>query len=258
MNRLDTLFEQKKKNILAVYCTAGFPKLESTGEILLALQDAGADIIELGMPYSDPVADGPVIQHSNSIALANGMSILLLLKQLKEMKDHLKVPMVLMGYLNPVMQYGVEKFCADAAAAGVSGVILPDLPAYEYERFYQPYFKKNRLQLIFLITPQTPDAGIKKADKLSNGFIYAVSSSSTTGTTGNIGDMEEYFKKLSSRKFKNPVLIGFGIKGKRDFNYVCRYATGGIIGSAYVRAVEKAGDIKEVTKKFIDAIREMP
>ncbi len=255
MNKLDIVFAAKKKRILNMYCTAGFPKLNSTPEVLLALQESGADIIELGIPYSDPVADGPVIQQSNMIALQNGISIATILTQLRSVKEQLSVPVILMGYLNPVMQYGLEKFCAAAADAGVSGIILPDLPMYEYEMFYQSIFKKHGLHLIFLISPQTSEQRMQMADELSGGFLYAVSSAATTGKDTSFKAQVPYFKKIKKSKFRLPVLIGFGVKTNEDFETASLYAAGAIIGSAYIKAIEHTSNISQTTTEFINAIK---
>jgi tryptophan synthase alpha chain len=255
MNKLDKTFSGAKKNILNMYCTAGYPRLDSTGPVMLALQESGADIIELGIPYSDPIADGPVIQQSNMQALANGISIKKIFSQLRDIKEQLHTPVILMGYLNPVMQYGIEQFCMDAAAAGVSGIILPDLPMYEFEHFYKKIFGDNGLHCIFLISPQTSPDRIKKADKLSRGFLYAVSSSATTGKQTDFNVQESYFKKIKKLKLNNPVLIGFGVKDKATFDMACAYANGAIIGSAYIKALENAQDIAAATSNFIKTIR---
>jgi tryptophan synthase alpha chain len=254
-NKLTALFKTKNKNLLNVYFTAGFPKKESTTNVLLALQKSGADMIEIGMPYSDPIADGPVIQDSNMIAIANGMTIELLFKQLKAVKKDIHVPLILMGYLNPVMQYGLEKFCADAASAGVSALILPDMPMYEYEHIYKKYFTQNNLSLVFLITPQTSEARIKKADALSSGFLYAVSSNSVTGSTLSNEGQNEYFVKLAAMKLKNSLMIGFGINSKETFAKACKYAAGAIVGSAYIKAISKAKNIETATSAFVKTIR---
>ncbi len=254
MNRIDNLFHKKKQRILNIYCTAGYPSLGSTAEVLTALQNNGADLIEIGMPYSDPLADGPVIQQSNMVALDNGMSIPVLFDQLKNMRDSIHVPIILMGYMNPVMQFGIEKFCAAAAAAGVDGIILPDLPMYEFETTYQQLFEQHNLKFIFLVTPETSEERIKKIDGLSTGFIYAVSSSSTTGNNKAIEDQEQYFKKLQSMQLANPLLVGFGIKDKLTFLAACKYSRGAIIGSAYIKALEKNNDVPSVTKEFLNSI----
>jgi tryptophan synthase alpha chain len=254
-NKLIELFNTKNKNLLNVYCTAGFPKKESTTEVLLALQKSGVDMIEVGMPYSDPIADGPVIQESNMVAIANGMTIELLFKQLKTVKKDVHVPIILMGYLNPVMQYGLEKFCTDAAAAGVAGLILPDLPMYEYEHMYKKYFTQNKLSLIFLITPQTSVERILKADALSSGFLYAVSSNSVTGSTLSNDGQNEYFNRLTTIKLQNKLMIGFGINSKDTFANACKYAAGAIVGSAYIKALSKTKNIYTTTASFIKTLR---
>lgn len=254
MSRIKTLFERKSKNVLNVYCTAGYPQLNSTLEVMKALQENGADLIELGMPYSDPLADGPVIQHSSTIALANGMTIETLFTQLKDARKEINVPIILMGYMNPVLQYGFERFCKDAATVGVDGLILPDLPEYEFETEYADVIKKYGLDFIFLVTPETSDGRIKKLDSLSTGFLYAVSSSSTTGSDKNMTDVNAYLQKLKAMQLKNPVLVGFGIKDKQTFDTACANANGAIIGTAYIKALENATDVSETTKKFLKAI----
>ena len=254
-NKLTQLFQQKNKNLLNVYCTAGYPKLSSTIEVLFALQENGVDMIEVGMPYSDPIADGPVIQQSNMVSIENGMTIELLFEQLNSVKNTITVPLIMMGYLNPVLQYGLEKFCEDAAAAGIAGIILPDLPMYEYEELYVPLFKKHKLCFIFLITPQTSEERIKKADKLSSGFLYAVSSSSTTGSNLNKEDKTAYFEKIADIKLKNPLMIGFGINNRATFDTACNYASGAIIGSAYIKALTENNDINASTANFIQTVR---
>jgi tryptophan synthase alpha chain len=271
MSRLQHTFQKKSNSILNVYCTAGYPQLNSTLEVMKALQDNGTNIIELGMPYSDPLADGPVIQHSGSVALANGMTIAKLFEQLKDFRNNsplgvpeqakgrnivrgISIPVILMGYMNPVLQYGFEKFCADAAAVGIDGLILPDLPEYEFETEYGAIIKKYNLDFIFLVTPETSEERIKKLDSLSTGFLYAVSSSSTTGgektTTASTG----YLTHLKSLSLKNPVLVGFGIKDKSSFDAVCHLADGAIIGSAYIKALEHSTDVNAATKSFLSSI----
>ena len=254
-NKLTQLFQQKNKDLLNVYCTAGYPEKESTEQVLLALQKNGVDMIELGMPYSDPIADGTVIQQSNMVALQNGMTIELLFSQLNKAKTSIHIPIILMGYLNPVLQFGIEKFCEAAATAGVSGIILPDLPMYEYEEMYSDIFKKYNLSFIFLITPQTSAERIKKADKLSSGFLYAVSSSATTGGSSNTEDKQAYFERIASMKLKNPLMIGFGINDHSSFENACMYASGAIIGSAYIKALSASTTLQEATTLFIKTIK---
>lgn len=260
MTRIEKLFKHKQQKVLNVYCTAGFPKLESTLEVMKALQDNGADLIEIGMPYSDPLADGEVIQQSSAVALQNGMTISKLFEQLKDMRNPNSpigvgdIPVILMGYMNPVIQYGFEKFCAKAAEVGVDGLILPDLPMYEYESEYGEIIKKYNLNLIFLVTPETKDDRLKQIDGLSSGFLYAVSSSSTTGNNKDIGEQESYFKKLHDMELKNPILVGFGIKDKKTFEAACKYTNGAIIGTAYIKALGNGKDVVVATKEFLNNI----
>jgi tryptophan synthase alpha chain len=251
--RLGTKSEEGR-GVLNIYCTAGYPRLHSTLEVMKALQENGADIIELGMPYSDPLADGPVIQHSSSVALANGMTIAILFEQLRDFRKNIHVPVVLMGYMNPVLQYGFEKFCADAAEVGVDGLILPDLPEYEFETEYGAIIKKYGLDFIFLITPETSNERVKKLDSLSSGFLYAVSSSSTTGSDNASGSIASYLNRLKNLELKNPILVGFGIKDKESFDTVCQLADGGIIGSAYIKVLENSADVNASTKSFLSSI----
>lgn len=257
MSRIQELFAKKKNNVLNVYCTAGYPNLQSTRSVLKALQESGADLVELGMPYSDPLADGPVIQASGTQALENGMSIAVLFGQLKGFRNEINIPVVLMGYMNPVLQYGFEKFCADAKAVGVDGLILPDLPEHEFETIYGPVIHQYGLDFIFLVTPETSEARIKKLDALSSGFLYAVSSSATTGKDKDFTAVETYLKRLQDMNLKNPVMVGFGVKDKQTFQSACKYANGAIIGTAFIKALEGAGenDIAERTATFIQNIQ---
>jgi tryptophan synthase alpha chain len=254
MSRIETLFSRKKERVLNVYCTAGYPELKSTLDVILTLEACGADLIELGMPYSDPLADGPVIQASSTKALQNGMSIAVLFEQLKNLRTQTQIPVILMGYMNPVIQYGFEKFCEEAAAVGVDGLILPDLPEYEYETIYGDIIKKAGLDFIFLVTPETSETRIKKLDSLSSGFLYAVSSSATTGNEKDFDQVTIYLQRLKDMQLQNPVLVGFGIKDKATFDTACRYANGAIIGSAYIKALEKPGDIQSLTKEFLKQV----
>jgi tryptophan synthase alpha chain len=254
MSRIDQLFKKKQKEILNVYCTAGFPHLDSTLDVMQALQDSGADLIELGMPYSDPLADGPVIQSSSAKALQNGMSIAILFEQLKDLRNNIHVPVVLMGYINPLLQYGFENFCAKAAAVGIDGLIIPDIPMYEFEQEYGGIIKKYGLDFTFLVTPETSEDRIKKLDNLSSGFLYAVSSSSLTGSDKDFSVMESYLQKFNTLDLKNPVLVGFGIKDKQTFKTACQFTNGAIIGSAYIKALENGSDIQQTTKAFIQSI----
>ncbi|PUZ25092.1 tryptophan synthase subunit alpha [Chitinophaga parva] len=255
MNRIDQLFSRKNKNVLNVYCTAGFPELESTLPVMQALQDAGADLIELGMPFSDPLADGPVIQDSSTRALKNGMSLAKLFEQLKGFRSTITLPVILMGYLNPILQMGVETFCQRCKEVGVDGLILPELPLAEYEAEYKTTFDQYGLHLIFLVTPETSEARIRQLDAASQGFLYAVSSSSTTGKDKNMNDQAAYFEKLQQLQLKNPVLIGFGIKDKSTFTTACAHSNGAIIGTAFIKAIGNAnGTLPATVKTFIQGI----
>ena len=258
MKRLEELFNKKNSHVLNIYCTAGYPQLDSTMQVMKAIQFNGADIIELGIPYSDPLADGPVIQQSGQIALTNGMTIKKLFDQLKDFRKEIHIPVILMGYLNPVLQYGFENFCKDASAIGIDGLILPDMPEHEFEKEYRAIISKYNLDFIFLVTPETSEERVRKLDSLSSGFLYAVSSSSTTGSDKNMDDVSNYLQRLKKYGLKNPILAGFGVKDKSTFNAVCRYANGGIIGSAYIKALESATDIEAATVKFLQPIISTP
>lgn len=254
MSRVAELFRKKNRRVMSVYCTAGFPQLDSTLEVLRALQAAGADMIELGMPYSDPLADGPVIQASSTRALENGMSMARLFDQLKELRRDITIPVLLMGYMNPVLQYGFEKFCQAAAAVGVDGLILPDLPIFEFETEYGPVIRRHGLDFVFMVTPETLDSRIRRVDELSTGFIYAVSSSSTTGGNKDMDKQETYFRRLAEMRLKNPVLVGFGVRDRGSFEAASRHTQGAVIGTAYIRALDGATDIHKATREFLGAI----
>lgn len=255
MNRIDQLFLNKPQEILNIYCTAGFPALNDTLTIMETLQQSGADMVELGMPFSDPLADGPVIQESSTRAIANGMRISVLFEQLKGFRDRISLPVILMGYMNPVLQFGVENFCRKCAETGVDGIILPDLPMDEFETEYRQIFEKYGLHLIFLVTPETSEARIRKIDSLSKGFVYAVSSSSTTGKDKDMGGQQAYFARLKSMKLKNPVLIGFGIRDKQTFQAACANSNGAIIGSAFVKAIENSTNLQSSIQNFVQGIK---
>ena len=254
MSRLSELFKKQNERILNVYCTAGFPQLNSTLKVMESLQANGANIIELGMPYSDPLADGEVIQSSGNVAIANGMTIDTLFEQLIEMRRNIHIPVVLMGYMNPILQYGFETFCKKAKEVGVDGLILPDLPLYEFEHIYGKTIKENELDFVFLVTPETPDERLRKLDDLSSGFLYAVSSSATTGKDKDFSKVALYLQKLQALKLKNPVLVGFGIKDKETFDAVAAYSNGAIIGSAYIQALSKGKDIDSTTAEFLKSV----
>lgn len=254
MSRIAELFKKKNKQVLNVYCTAGYPELESTLPVIKALEQNGADLVELGMPYSDPLADGPVIQQSSTIALQNGMTIKKLFEQLKELRPQVKLPVILMGYMNPVLQYGFEKFCADAAAVGIDGLILPDLPEYEFLSEYGIIIRKYGLDFIFLVTPETSIERVQRLDSLSSGFLYAVSSSSTTGSDKSAVNITDYLEQLKQLNLRNPVLVGFGIKDRQTFQMASGHANGAIIGTAYIKAIGESKDVKATTREFLQSI----
>jgi len=254
MSKLELVFKEKSKRILNVYCTAGYPSLDSTMKVMTSLQKNGADIIELGMPYSDPLADGEVIQVSSLKALANGMNIAVLFEQIKDMRKSISIPVILMGYMNPILQYGFENFCRKAKEVGVDGLILPDLPLFEFEQFYGKIITENNLDFIFLVTPETPVDRIKKLDSLSNGFLYAVSSSATTGKDKDFNVVAQYLQKLQAMQLKNPILVGFGIKDKATFDAATLHTQGAIIGSAYIQQLTKGGDIESSTSQFLNSV----
>ena len=254
MSNLDLVFKEKSKRILNVYCTAGYPSLDSTMKVMESLQKNGADIIELGMPYSDPLADGEVIQVSSMKALANGMNIAVLFEQIKDMRKSISIPVILMGYMNPILQYGFENFCKKAKEVGIDGLILPDLPLFEFEQSYGKIITENNLDFIFLVTPETPEQRVKKLDSLSNGFLYAVSSSATTGKDKDFNVVAQYLQKLQAMQLKNPILVGFGIKDKATFDAATLHTQGAIIGSAYIQQLTKGGDIETTTSQFLNSV----
>lgn len=258
MNRLDQLFANKQSQVLNVYFTAGYPALEDTVTIITELAAAGVDLIEIGVPFSDPMADGETIQRSSMRALKNGMTLDLLFEQIAEVRKKVDVPLVLMGYLNQVMQYGDEKFLAACQRVGVDGLILPDLPVYEYEQHYKKLIDAVGLRTTFLITPNTSESRIHEISRLSDGFIYVVSSSSITGKSAGISDEQiAYFERINALELKNPTLIGFGISDAESFNTACHYANGAIIGSAFIRALgkEDGPGVAEVCREFVGSIR---
>lgn len=254
-NRINKLFQEKKERILSVYFTAGYPNLEDTVPTIQALQKNGVELIEIGMPFSDPVADGPVIQHSSLISLQNGMSIRKLFDQLKDIRQSVDIPLVLMGYINPVLQYGVEPFCKKCNEIGIDGLIIPDLPMDVYEEEFKSIFEANNLHNIFLITPQTSDARLRMIDSASSGFIYMVSSNSTTGAKTSVSEFQKrYFERVNSMKLQNPRMIGFGISNAETFKNACQYAAGAIIGSAFVKAMGGGGTLEQKVSDFIHSI----
>jgi len=239
VNRIDELFSRKKAGILSVFFTAGFPTRDDTVRIAEALQQAGADMLEIGIPFSDPIADGPVIQHSNKVAIENGITVNFILNQVKEIRKKVNLPVLLMGYLNPVIQYGMDRFVTACREAGVDGVILPDLTPEDYIVSYKNLFENNSVKVSFLITPNTPVERIRWVDELSSGFIYAVSASATTGIRESFSEEQcRYFERVKNLQLKNPFLIGFGVSNASTFAEACRYGAGAIVGSAFIKALE--------------------
>jgi tryptophan synthase alpha chain len=241
MNRIDQTF-QKNEKLLSIYFSAGHPELEDTVPILRALQDSGVDMVEIGLPFSDPLADGPTIQESSTRALRNGMSTEMLFNQLENIRDSIHIPLVLMGYFNPMMQYGIERFCQKCQAIGIDGLIIPDLPVDLYHQRYKVLFDQYNLHNMFLITPQTPEERIRYIDSVSSGFIYMVSSASVTGAQSSFGNTQEaYFRRIAAMQLQTPLVVGFGISNAETFRAATRFSRGAIIGSAFIQFLEKKG-----------------
>ncbi|MCA6073577.1 tryptophan synthase subunit alpha [Fulvivirga sedimenti] len=256
VNRISRLFESDSGPLLSVYFTAGFPEINDTINIAAWLEEGGADIIEIGMPFSDPIADGPTIQESNTVALHNGMKISVLFEQLKGLRERVQIPVILMGYINPVLQYGIDRFCEKCRETGIDGLILPDLPMAEYIDHYKERFEKAGLKNIFLITPQTGEARIREIDANTDGFIYMVSSASTTGAKSGIGDEQiEYFKRIKAMGLQNPALVGFGISNHETFKIASSYSRGAIIGSAFIKMLQSEGAKELSVKEFVKNIK---
>jgi len=257
MNRINQLLENKKQDILSVYFTAGYPQLNDTEKIIIELENAGVDLIEIGIPFSDPLADGPVIQKSSEKALKNGISLKLIFEQLESIRQKVNIPLILMGYLNPVMQYDIKKFCKKANEIGIDGTIIPDLPLDIYQKEYKGIFEQNNLSNILLITPQTSPDRLKTIDKAMDSFIYMVSSAATTGTKSiDSNALSRFTDKLNKVHLKSPKIIGFGISDRESFKNACKYANGAIIGTAFIKAISKNGDLEENISGFVKSIRE--
>jgi tryptophan synthase alpha chain len=254
MNRINQLFENKRENILSVYFTAGFPQLEDTLPTLECLQANGVDLVEIGVPFSDPMADGLVIQNSSQVALQNGMSIRKLFSQLADVRSSIHIPLIMMGYLNPIMQFGFEAFCKECNRVGVDGMIIPDLPMSDFLADYKNVAERYGLEFIFLITPETSDERIRLIDSHTNGFIYMVSSAAVTGTQDSFDNKVDYFNRINAMNLKNPRLIGFGISNKSTREMVCKYSSGAIIGSAFIKALQETQDVELGVKLLLERL----
>ena len=254
-NRIDLKFKEDKK-LLSIYFSAGFPNLEDTIPILKNLQSSGVDMVEIGLPFSDPIADGPTIQKSSTKALQNGMTTQKLFDQLHYIREHIDIPLVLMGYFNPIMQYGIEKFCKQCEANGIDGLIIPDLPVEVYHEEYKNLFEKHGLYNMFLITPQTSDERIRYIDEVSNGFIYMVSSAAITGAQGSFGaEQSKYFQRVADMNLKTKTVVGFGISNIDTYQAATTHSRGAIIGSAFIEFLEKEG-VQNI-KDFVAQIRKI-
>jgi len=253
MNRIQSKLEESKK-LLSIYFTAGYPNLEDTVPIIQSLEKSGVDMIEIGLPFSDPLADGPTIQDSSTQALKNGMTTEHLFSQLKQIRETVSIPLIIMGYFNPILQYGVENFCLKCQETGIDGLIIPDLPVDVYQNEYRHIFESYGLINVFLITPQTSDDRIRFIDSVSSGFIYMVSSASTTGAQSGFGDIQdEYFRRISDMHLKNPQIVGFGISNSLTYKQAVKYAKGAIIGSAFIKFISSNSTAS--IPKFVESIR---
>ena len=256
MDRIAKLFSEKKNNILSVYFTAGFPTKDSTVEVIKSLTAAGVDMIEIGVPFSDPMADGPVIQHSSQRALDNGMTQALLFEQLKNIRQVTDIPLIMMGYLNTAMQFGFENYCRKAAEVGVDGFIIPDIPLEEYESHYKPIAERYGLKFVLLVTPETDEERVRRIDDISTGFVYLVSSASTTGAQKSFNDEKQaYFKRIAAKGLKNRTLVGFGVSNKATFDAACQYSSGAIVGSAFVKALEAEPTVDKAVARLIEDLK---
>lgn len=255
MNRIDQLFNERMEGILSIYFTAGFPKRDDTVAVIKTLEKHGVDILEIGVPFSDPMADGPVIQASGTKALENGMSVKRLFEQLEGIRESVSIPLVLMGYLNPIMKFGFERYCEHAARCGIDGLIIPDLPFSEYMEAYKSIAEKHGLHMIMLITPETSEERVRLIDEHTNGFIYMVSSASVTGARDAFSEENlAYFRRINAMQLKNPRLIGFGISNKGTFEAACREASGAIIGSKFVSLLESEPSIEAAITRLKEII----
>jgi len=256
MNRINQLFETKKKDIISIYFTAGYPELNDTVGILKALQDKGIDMVEIGIPFSDPMADGPVIQESSTIALRNGMSLRLLFEQLKDIRKEIHIPLVFMGYLNPIMQYGYDAFCKKCMETGIDGMIIPDLPFADYISDYKTISEQSGLKTIMLITPETSEERIRLIDENTDGFIYMVSSAAITGAQKSFDEQKQvYFHRINNMNLRNPRLVGFGISNKETYDAANIHASGAIIGSKFIQLLNSESTPEIAIDKLLQILK---
>ncbi len=256
MKRIEKLFQNKNKEILSIYFTAGYPKIDDTVSIIETLEKKGIDLIEIGIPFSDPMADGVVIQQSSQMALKNGMTLRKLFTQLSTIREAVKIPLVMMGYLNPIIQFGFEDFCKECDKIGIDGMIIPDLPMNDYLQFYKPIAEKYNLNFIFLITPETSEERIRQIDDNTNGFIYMVSSAAITGTQQSFSHQINYFERIKNMNLKNPRLIGFGVSNKATKEMTFQYASGAIVGSAFIKTLSTANSIEKAVDLLLEQLSE--
>lgn len=256
MNRINLLFSNDKKDLLSIYFCAGTPTLEGTANVIRTLEKHGVSMIEIGIPFSDPMADGTVIQNAATQALRNGMSLKLLFEQLKDIRRDVEIPLILMGYLNPIMQFGFENFCRRCKECGIDGVIIPDLPFRDYQERYHPIAERYDIKVVMLITPETSEERIREIDAHTDGFIYMVSSAATTGAQQDFDTKKrDYFKKIDYMKLRNPRMVGFGISNKATFHAACENARGGIIGSRFVTLLDEEKDPEKAIVRLLELIR---
>ncbi|WP_319505400.1 tryptophan synthase subunit alpha [Bacteroides graminisolvens] len=257
MNRINHLFSNKEKDLLSIYFCAGHPTLEGTAEVIKTLEDNGVKMVEIGIPFSDPMADGVVIQNAATQALRNGMSLKVLFEQLKDIRKTVTIPLVLMGYLNPIMQFGFEHFCKQCTECGVDGMIIPDLPFKDYQEHYRIIAERYNLRIIMLITPETSEERVREIDEHTAGFIYMVSSASTTGAQQDFDSQKRnYFKRIEEMKLRNPRMVGFGISNKATFKAACEHASGAIIGSRFVTLLEEEKDPQQAITSLLNGLKE--
>jgi tryptophan synthase alpha chain len=253
-NRIQKLFETKKENILSLYFTAGFPNLNDTLIILNHLEDSNVDLIEIGFPYSDPLADGPIIQESSAQAIENGMTLSLLFEQLQSLRSITQKPIILMGYLNVVLQFGEKKFIEKCSEVGVDGIIIPDMPLHYYISNFKELCEQHQISNVLLVTPETSDERIEQLDRYSSGFIYLVSSNSITGNTNATTFQTDYYQRIQNMKLQNPHLIGFGVHDQKTFETVCQFGSGAIIGSAFIKHLKENGTSNNSIEQFVNGI----